>query len=128
MEVQFLTLDEVLEIHRDQIERYGGATGIRDFELLQSAVEMPMAQFNGNYLHPDLCTMAAAYLFHIAQNHPFIDGNKRVALVSALWFLILNGIEVTANEPGLEAMVMAVARGELGKEDIAHFFADNSLK
>jgi death-on-curing protein len=126
MEVQFLTLDEVLEIHRDQIERYGGAYGIRDFGLLQSAVETPMTQFDGNYLHPDPYTMAAAYLFHIAQNHPFIDGNKRTALVSTLWFLLLNDIEIIADESDLEEMVMAVARGELGKEDIANFFADNS--
>jgi len=128
MEVQFLTLDEVLEIHADQIERYGGASGIRDFELLQSAIEMPMAMFNGNYLHTDLCTMAAAYLFHITRNHPFIDGNKRVALVSALWFLILNDIEIITDESDLEEMVIAVAKGELSKEGIAHFFADNSRK
>jgi len=69
----FLTLDEILAIHRDQIERYGGAYGVRDMGLLQSAVAMPSAAAYGQYLHTDLCEMAAAYLFHIAQNHAFVD-------------------------------------------------------
>jgi death-on-curing protein len=70
----FLTLGEVIEIHHDQIERYGGDSGIRDLGLLQSAMAMPAAGFGGRYLHADLCEMAAAYLFHITQNYPFVDG------------------------------------------------------
>ncbi|MEK7678791.1 MAG: Fic family protein, partial [Deltaproteobacteria bacterium] len=73
MELVFLTLDEVVVIHRDQIERYGGSPGIRDIELLQSAVSMPTAGFSGDYLHSDIFEMAAAYLFHIIRNHPFVD-------------------------------------------------------
>ncbi len=86
----FLTLGEVLEIHRDQIGRYGGAAGIRDLGLLQSALSQPRATFGGEFLHGDLAEMAAAYLFHLVCDHPFVDGNKRVGLVSAIVFLRLN--------------------------------------
>lgn len=79
----FLSFEDVIEIHRDQIVRYGGASGVRDIGLLQSAVLMPLAQFEGKFLHKDLFEMAAAYLFHLAKNHPFVDGNKRVGLVAA---------------------------------------------
>ena len=71
-----LTLDEVLEIHRDQLARYGGSQGIRDLGLLQSALAQPPATFGGQFLHADLFETAAAYLLHIVQNHPFVDGNK----------------------------------------------------
>ncbi|MDP8207264.1 MAG: type II toxin-antitoxin system death-on-curing family toxin [Candidatus Electryonea clarkiae] len=125
-DIQFLTLDEVLQIHQDQITRYGGMTGMRDFGLLQSAVAMPMAQFDGVYLHPDLYAMAAAYLFHITRNHPFLDGNKRAGVVSAIVFLKLNGIEVAAEESSLEELVFAVAHGDIGKENISEFFSDTS--
>ena len=77
MEPDFLTLDEVLRIHLDQIERYGGQSGLRDLGLLESAVNMPRASFAGRHAHTDLFEQAAAYLFHIVSNHPFIDGNKR---------------------------------------------------
>src|SRR5437867_10279787 len=86
----FLSLDEILEIHKDQIARYGGMAGIRDLGLLQSALAQPQATFGSQFLHADLIEMAAAYLFHIVQNHPFIDGNKRVGAVAALVFLQLN--------------------------------------
>ena len=92
MEPLFLTLDEVVATHRDQIERYGGSLGVRDWGLLQSAVAMPAATFGGQFLHTDLCEMAAAYLFHLVQNHPFIDGNKRVAHAAMETFLMLNGL------------------------------------
>ena len=84
---RFLTLDEALLVHADQVRRYGGSHGLRDLALLSSALAMPTASFGGAYLHPSLAEMAAAYLFHIAQNHPFLDGNKRAALATALAFL-----------------------------------------
>jgi death-on-curing protein len=74
-DIIFLTLAEVIDIHTDQVERYGGSHGVRNMNLLSSAVAMPAASFGGNYLHADIFEMAAAYGFHIAQNHPFIDGN-----------------------------------------------------
>ena len=87
-EPEFLTVEDVLQIHDEQLSAYGGATGIRDQGLLESAVAMPQASFGGAYLHEDLPHMAAAYAFHIAQNQPFLDGNKRTGLVAALVFLI----------------------------------------
>lgn len=104
----FLALDEVLEIHRDQISRYGGAPGVGDAGLLQSAIAQPKATFAGQYLHADLFEMAAAYLFHIVKNHPFIDGNKRVGAVAAIVFLELNGLEVNAPEDEYELLVLQV--------------------
>ena len=127
MTADFLSLAEVLEIHRDQIERYGGKTGIRDMGLLQSALAMPAAGFGGRYLHGDLFEMAAAYLFlfHIVRNHPFVDGNKRTGAVAALVFLSLNGMEIEAGEDIFEQMVRAVAEGKMDKSAIAGFFRDH---
>jgi death on curing protein len=118
----FLNLAEVLEIHRDQIVRYGGTAGIRDLELLKSALGLPAATFDGDFLHVDIYEMAAAYLFHIVKNHPFIDGNKRTATVAALVFLILNGYSFQAPENELVKAVLAVASGKMSKAELALFF------
>ena len=126
MEPLFLTLEEVVAIHRDQIERYGGSLGVRDWGLLKSAVAMPPAAFGGQYLHTDLSEMAAAYLFHIVQNHPFIDGNKRVGAVAADVFLALNDTALVANEDDYAELVLAVARGETSKSAVAEFFRVNT--
>ena len=122
MNPTFLSLGEVLEIHREQINRYGGDPGIRDLGLLQSALAMPAAGFGGRYLHGDLYEMAAAYLFHIVQNHPFIDGNKRTGAVAALVFLALNDVVIDAEEDVFESVVWAVARGEAAKATVSEFF------
>ena len=122
----FLGLDEVIEIHHDQIKRYGGPTGIRDINLLKSAIAMPPASFGGGYLHKNLYEMAAAYLFHITRNHPFIDGNKRTGAVSSVVFLIMNGIELHADETSFETMVLSVAEGKMDKAAVARFFRDNA--
>ena len=121
MEPAFLTLDEVVAIHRDQIERYGGSLGVRDWGLLKSAVAMPAATFGGQFLHSDLCEMAAAYLFHLVQNHPFIDGNKRVGAVAADVFLTLNDLQLMASEDEFANLVLSVARGETSKSTAAEF-------
>jgi len=121
----FLSLAEALEIHRDQVERYGGHIGIRDLGLLQSALAMPAAGFGGKYLHSDLIEMSAAYLFHIVQNHPFVDGNKRTGTVAAIVFLSLNGIELQADETQLEKLVFDVAKGKAGKSTVADFLRKN---
>lgn len=92
----FLSVEDVIEIHADQIERYGGSLGVRDVELLRSAIGMPEAGFGDQYLHADLFEMAAAYLYHIIQNHPFIDGNKRTGTMAAFVFLNLNGVTLDA--------------------------------
>lgn len=122
----FLSLAEVLQIHHDQIERYGGQPGIRDLGLLQSALAMPAAGFGGRYLHEDLFEMAAAYLFHITRNHPFVDGNKRTGAVSALVFLWLNDIEIEADEDAFERAVLAVAEGRRDKTAVARYLRDNA--
>lgn len=124
----FLTLEEVTEIHRDMIERYGGSLGIREVGLLESAVAMPQAGFGGQYLHADLFEMAAAYLFHIVQNHPFVDGNKRVGAMAAFTFLKLNGFSLIAKEAAFEKMVRGVAEGKGTKVEIAEFLRKNSRR
>lgn len=121
MDPVFLSLAEVLEIHQDQGARYGGASGIRDIELLKSALGMPSATFGGRFLHTDIYEMAAAYLFHLVKNHPFVDGSKRTGAVAALIFLALNQFEVDAPEDEFADMVLAVARGDLDKADVAVF-------
>ena len=122
----FLGLDEVVEIHRDQIERYGGHSGIRDIELLKSAVAMPAAGLGEDYFHADIHEMAAAYLFHIVRNHPFVDGNKRTGAVAALVFLMMNGVELHASEESLEKMVRSVADGKMDKAGVAEFCRKHS--
>ena len=122
MDLNFLTLAEVLEIHRDQLENYGGNPGIRDMGLLESALAMPKAGFGSQFLHTNLYEMAAAYLFHIVQNHPFFDGNKRTGAVAAYVFLALNDQEVNADESEFEKIVMDVAEGKIDKGTLAAFF------
>jgi len=122
----FLTLAEVIEIHKNQIENYGGQEGIRDISLLTSALAMPQATFHSLYLHKDLFEMAAAYAYHICQNHPFVDGNKRTALVTAVVFLDFNGISL--DDPGeiLYKTMMKVALGKIKKDHLARVFRDLS--
>lgn len=121
MEPVFLSLSEVLEIHQDQIVKYGGSTGIRDIGLLKSAASTPTATFGGEFLHNDICAMAAAYLFHIVKNHPFVDGNKRTGTVAALIFLLMNGHEFNFTEDELVEAVLAVASGEWSKAELTVF-------
>ncbi len=116
---RFLTLAEALLIHQDQIRRYGGKYGLLDLSLLSSALAQPEAGYDGRYLHRDLFAMAAAYAYHICQNHPFADGNKRAALATALVFLDLNGIVPRSEEEELFRLMMGVAEGKKGKDEIA---------
>ena len=115
----FLTLAEVIEIHADQIEQYGGRDGIRDINLLSSAIAAPHATFSGDFLHRDICEMAAAYAFYVSQNHPFVDGNKRTALVSALVFLEINGIGISDPDEKLYESMTKIASGKMTREEFA---------
>lgn len=117
----FLGLEEVLALHNHQIALYGGLDGLRDTGLLQSALAMPQATFGGVLLHGTLAEMAAAYLFHLARNHPFIDGNKRVALASALAFLELNGLDLSVERDELIELVLRVASGSASKAELGWF-------
>ena len=111
----FLTLAEIIDVHTDQITRYGGNSGVRDFGLLESALAQPEASFAGEWLHHDLYDMASAYAYHLCQNHPFIDGNKRTALACALVFLELNGVRPRDPKGKLKDAMLNVASGTLSK-------------
>ncbi|SRR5665213_27775 len=128
MEPDFLSLEKLLEIHQIQITEFGGSHGVRDIGLLQSATVMPQAQFGGQYLHPDLYEMAAAYLYHVALNHPFVDGNKRVAAMAADIFLLMNGIQLTITEADFTELVLKVAQRKMEKPEIAAFFRKHFKK
>ena len=119
MNPKFLTLEDVLSIHAKQLSLFGGTPGVREQGLLESAISQPRSTFGGEYLHPDLFSMASAYLFHLIQNHAFIDGNKRTGLLAALVFLKINGVSINKELLELYDLTMAVAQGQLDKEEIA---------
>lgn len=127
MEIEFLGIDEVLLIHADQIARYGGSPELRDAGLLISAVETPRATFGSAFLHGDLFEMAAAYLFHIVLNHPFMDGNKRTGTAAALVFLDLNGVEMEIDDELLVDHVLAVAEGRVAKSAVVAFLRSHAV-
>ena len=110
-----LTVDMVREIHIEAISRFGGSDGVREQPLLESAVAAPQASFGGKSPYADLMEVAAAYLFYICRNHPFIDGNKRAALGACLVFLRLNGIEPNTDGPEWEELTLAVAASTLDR-------------
>jgi death-on-curing protein len=113
----FLTLAEIIEIHADQFRRYGGQAGLRDLALLESALAQPEASFAGEWLHGDHYAMAAAYAYHLCQNHPFIDGNKRTGLAAALVFLELNGITALDPRGRLKNAMIRIASDKMSKDD-----------
>ncbi len=123
MNVRFLGLEQVVAMHLDLIERYGGAAGLRDLGLLESAIAAPEVSFDGTYLHGTLPEMAAAYLYHLAQNHAFIDGNKRVAAASMFMFLYLNELELDCTEDELVDLTVNVASSKITKAEIAVFLS-----
>jgi len=110
-----LTVEIVQEIHAEAIARFGGADGVRETALLESAVAAPQASFAGQSPYKDLAEVAAAYLFYLCRNHPFIDGNKRTALGACIVFLRLNGIEPNADGPEWEDLVLAVAANAIDR-------------
>jgi death-on-curing protein len=126
MEITFLTLEEVLIIHADQIDRYGGSSGIRDIHLLESALAVVQAGFAGVQIHQDLFEMAGAYLFHIVKNHPFIDGNKRTGLATALVFLDLNGYDLDMEDDLLYQLVLEVVENRADKGVIIRVFREGA--
>lgn len=122
-EIIFLELDDVLEIHENLIKIYGGSYGIRDKSLLHSDLEMPKSGFENEYFHKDIFEMASAYLFHLSKNHPFVDGNKRIADT----FLKVNGVNLNVTGDILYKFVLKVSSGKtITKKKIADFFRKNS--
>jgi death-on-curing protein len=124
MEPIFLSLDEVIEIHQQQVELYGGCAGVRDAAGLESALATPQATFGGEFLHPSVPAMAAAYLFHICQNHPFLDGNKRTAANAAITFLLMNEWEPLYDWEELVELVLSVASGVCRKDKLTASFEE----
>jgi death-on-curing protein len=121
----FLSVEDVIDIHAEQIKAFGGADGVRDHGALASAVAQPQAGFGGEFFHHDLFEMAAAYAFHLAENQPFVDGNKRTALVAASVFLDLNGYDLAESDDLYDAMI-AVAEKRLDKRGLAAVFKAKS--
>jgi death-on-curing protein len=115
----FLDVEDVLLIHEEQLARYGGSAGIRDAGLLESAVAMPRATAGGEFAHDDLFAMAAAYAYHIAQDQPFVDGNKRTGLLAAIVFLDLNGVPITDPDGRLHDAMIAIAVHRADKAALA---------
>ncbi len=115
---KFISLEEVLEIHDDQISSFGGTPGVRDEGFLESALAQPQATFGGELLHPTIAAQAAAYLYHIAMNHPFIDGNKRSAFAVTDTFLRLNGFSLNLTDDRVYNLVMQVVLGTIAKEEL----------
>lgn len=126
--IKFLTVEQVIEIHDAFLEDHGGLPGIRDKGLLITAVEMPRASMFGEYLHKTIFDKAAAYLFHIVQNHPFNDGNKRCGALTTILFLEENGIKTAFTDDDYEEFVVNVACGRRNKEEIAYFLKHGKEK
>lgn len=118
----FLDLDDVLQIQADTIAQEGGAPGVRDIALIDSAVAAPRASFGGEFLHPDLAAMTAALMFALIGNHGFVDGNKRVGTLAGLVFRAVNGVEVFPPAKELEDIALSVARGEMSRESLAEWW------
>ncbi len=119
--IKYLTLQQVLRLHDAAIEKFGGLKGVRDPNLLLSSIESPMAAMFGNDLYPTIYDKAAVYLFNIARNHPFNDGNKRTGCGAAYLFLRINKKRILFDDEVYEEFVIKVANGKKTKEEIAYF-------
>lgn len=119
---KYLTADQVMSFHDTLLENFGGLSGVRDKNLLYSALEAPKASFGGKEMYPSIYEKAAAYLYHLARNHPFNDGNKRTAYVAALAFMETNRAPIKFKISRLEQIVVDVAHGKISKEELTHFF------
>jgi death on curing protein len=123
-EPRWLDIDIVLDFHAEQLSLFGGADGIRDRGLLESALARPINKLA--YGETDLSALAAAYGFGIARNHPFVDGNKRTALAAMIVFLGLNRIDLDAPQEAATAIVLTLAAGEIGEDVLARWIAAHS--
>ncbi len=128
MPVHFIPNEIVLTIHADLLQRYGGEAGLRDRNLLESALAQPKITVGGKYAHKTLFDKAAAYGFHVCMNHPFVDGNKRVAFALMDVFLQKNGWEIVAHEEEAYSIMMSLASGKLKKAQLASWLKDHSSR
>ncbi|MBN4002604.1 type II toxin-antitoxin system death-on-curing family toxin [Nostoc sp. LPT] len=118
---RFISISQVLDIHQDEINSFGGTSGVRDEGLLDSALAQPQATFGGELLHPTIHEQAAAYLYHLAMNHPFIDGNKRTAFAVMDTFITLNGYTLNLSQEQAYNLVIQVVQKEISKEELSTF-------
>jgi len=115
----YLSLEQVLDLHRRQLRLFGGAAGLRDRGALESAVARPQMTFGGEDLYPEIEDKAAALMHSLVMNHPFVDGNKRVGAHACVLLLMVNGVEPTFSPAELTAITLATARGEVGAEALS---------
>ena len=128
MDINFLSLDEILAIHYDQINRYGGSHGVRDFNLLISAASRLQATFGGFDLYPDIFSKAAALIHSLVLNHPFIDGNKRTAMVSTARFLFINGYIVKMSKKELVELTLKIESKKMDMESVSSWLKKHLKK
>jgi len=119
--MRYLTLEEVLELYRRIIEQSGGSLGIRDAGALESAIAQPRMTFGGDDLYPSLIEKASAIGFSLIKNHPFVDGNKRIGHAAIETFLVVNGFEIIATVEEQEIIILALAAGEMTREDFTEW-------
>jgi death-on-curing protein len=122
-EPAWMTYDQVIAMHSRQLRRFGGAPGLRDEGLLQSAIERPVNKWN--YEQADLAALAGAYAFGLAKNHAFVDGNKRLAFMAMMTFLRKNGVRFAPDQAHATAMIMALAAGEVSEDSLVRWIRDN---
>jgi len=122
-EPRWITYEQAIAIHSRQLRRFGGAPGLRDEGMLQSALERPINKWR--YEHSELPDLAAAYAYGLAKNHAFIDGNKRIAFMSMMIFLIKNGVEFSPDPAQATTIILALAAGEVSEQSLARWIRDN---
>lgn len=126
--ISYITLDTVLAIHDDMVEKYGGSHGIRDLGLIQSAIARPQSSFGGDDLYPNILDKAAALFHSLMFNHAFVDGNKRTTIVSTARFLSMNGFELDVSEKEFVAFPLRVENKHLSIEEISNWLQKHSKK
>ena len=119
---KFISLDQAIYLHELSIKNFGGRSGIRDYGLLNSAINLPQTTFLGKYLYKDIFEMACAYAFHLIKNHPFVDGNKRVGVLGAIIFFEINGYKVNFTNEELVDFGLAIACSKINKTEIVRIF------
>lgn len=125
--MRWLSLAEVLELHRQLIEQSGGSPGIRDLGLLEASLAQPWQTFGGIDLYPEFLQKVACLGFSLIQNHPFVDGNKRIGHAAMEVLMLLNGMELMASVDESEAVVLKIATGALGRESLARWLAEHQV-
>lgn len=126
--MKYPTLDDILAMYEAMMQRYGGTKGIRSPELLDSALNSPLATFGGQDLYPTLFDKAACLAYGLIQNHPFVDGNKRIGMLAGVTLLRMNGYTLHVTQEEFERVALAVAAGEMGVQDLSDWLLSNSTK